>query len=113
MPVAESRTGDLKRADGIDDGPVVAPSAIGQANVEITPLQGAMIAAAVANGGVQMRPYLVQELQHGPDLSRALRGLAAAAAPATSPEVAGALQDMMVSVVQHGTGRNAAIAATS
>lgn len=109
MPVAESRTGDLKRADGIDDGPVVALSAIGQANVEITPLQGAMIAAAVANGGVQMRPYLVQELQHGPDLSRLYVASPQELRRATSPEVAGALQEMMVSVVQHGTGRNAAI----
>src|SRR5690606_33504443 len=94
----------------IDDGPVVALTGIGQANVEITPLQGAMIAAAVANRGVQMRPYVVQELQHGPDLSRLYVASPQQLRRATSPDVADALRDMMVSVVQHGTGRNAAIA---
>lgn len=109
MPVAESRTGDLKRDDGQDDGPVVALSGIGQANVEITPMQGALIAAAVANNGVQMRPYLVQELQHGRDLSRLYLASPEELRRATSPEVAAALRDMMVSVVENGTGRNAAI----
>ena len=36
----------------------------------MTPLQGALIAAAVANNGEQMRPYLVEQLL-GPDLDRA------------------------------------------
>ena len=34
----------------------------------MTPLQGAMVAAAIANDGTQMRPYLVDTLQ-GPDLT--------------------------------------------
>src|SRR5690606_23835854 len=62
IPVAASQTGDLVRDDGEDDPAKVALSSIGQASVRITPLQGAMIAATVANGGVQMRPYLVQRL---------------------------------------------------
>src|SRR5690606_13410829 len=59
MRVATSVTGDMRRDDGQFDLPTVAQSAIGQASVQITPLQGALIAATVANGGVQMRPYLV------------------------------------------------------
>jgi peptidoglycan glycosyltransferase len=75
----------------------------------MTPLEGAMIAAAVANGGQQMRPYLVQQLR-GADLTtnyytadpKPLR-------QSVSSGVAEDLQDMMISVVQNGTGGNAAI----
>ena len=109
VPVAASQTGTILDPDGTDDRPALAQSAIGQANVRMTPLQGAMIAAAVANGGSQMRPYLVQQLQ-GPDLTtvhytaspRELRR-------SCSPQAAAALQDMMVSVVTGGTGRKARI----
>ena len=48
----------------------MAQSAIGQRDVALTPLQVAMIAAAVANNGVLMKPYLVREVQ-APDLTRA------------------------------------------
>jgi len=109
VKVAESVTGELTRPDGFDDGPVLAMSGIGQASVAITPLEGAMIAAAVANDGVQMRPYLVQELQHGRDLSRFYVASPEELRRATSPEVAAALREMMISVVENGTGRNAAI----
>ncbi|HBG09910.1 MAG: peptidoglycan D,D-transpeptidase FtsI family protein [Limnochordia bacterium] len=38
---------------------------IGQAELLVTPLQMAQAAAALANGGVLMRPYLVQEIRGG------------------------------------------------
>ena len=44
------------------DAPQTALSAIGQFDVRATPLQMAMVAAAVANRGVLMAPYLVQEV---------------------------------------------------
>ena len=50
------------------------------------------------------------QTQHGPDLSRLYVASPQQLRRATSPDVADALRDMMVSVVQHGTGRNAAIA---
>ena len=50
------------------DAPQTALSAIGQFDVRATPLQMALVAAAVANRGVLMAPYLVQEVQ-APDLS--------------------------------------------
>lgn len=108
MPVASSVTGTMVREDGVDDGPVVALSAIGQGSVEMTPLQGAMIAAAVANQGVQMRPHLVQEL-HAPDLSTIYTAAPAQLRRSTSPEVAAQLRDMMVTVVESGSGTNARI----
>lgn len=109
LPVAASRTGEMKNPDGSEDKAALAQSAIGQNNVRMTPLEGAMIAAAVANDGQQMRPYLVQQLR-GADLTtnyytadpKPLR-------QSVSSGVAEDLQDMMVSVVQNGTGGNAAI----
>ncbi|MGQ5260780.1 peptidoglycan D,D-transpeptidase FtsI family protein [Micromonospora sp. ZYX-F-536] len=109
LPTAASRTGTIQNADGGDDPAALAQSSIGQRDVRMTPLQGAMIAGAVANGGSQMRPYLVRQLL-APDRTtsyytakpRELR-------QPVSGQVAGDLRDMMVSVVQKGTGENAAI----
>ncbi|WP_328856128.1 penicillin-binding protein 2 [Williamsia herbipolensis] len=61
MSVSDSTTGP------IDDLAALGQSAIGQRDVRMTPLENAMIAATVANGGVRMQPYLVDKLQ-GPDL---------------------------------------------
>ncbi|TDC35630.1 penicillin-binding protein 2 [Micromonospora sp. 15K316] len=110
LPVAASRTGDMQNPDGGTDPAALAQSSIGQNNVRMTPLQGAMIAAAVANkDGKQMRPYLVRQLL-GPDRTtsyytaepRELR-------QPISGQVAGDLRDMMVSVVENGTGTKARI----
>jgi penicillin-binding protein A len=43
----------------------LAQSAIGQFSVQASPLQMALIAAAVANDGVMMEPYVVDELRDG------------------------------------------------
>jgi peptidoglycan glycosyltransferase len=100
----------------IADDPALAQSAIGQRSVAITPLQGAMIAAAVANGGRLMRPYLVKELQ-APDLSVLDRTEAEPFDPdrpqALSAEAAQQLTTMMVSVVAKGTGTKAQIPGTT
>ncbi|MEU8259605.1 penicillin-binding transpeptidase domain-containing protein [Micromonospora sp. NPDC048999] len=109
LPVAASRTGDMQNPDGSTDPAALAQSSIGQNNVRMTPLQGALIAATVANGGGQMRPYLVKQLL-APDRTtsyynadpRELR-------QPVSGQVASDLRDMMVNVVHNGTGRKAAI----
>ncbi|PZG18775.1 peptidoglycan glycosyltransferase [Micromonospora craterilacus] len=109
LSVAASRTGSMENPDGGADPAALAQSSIGQRDVRMTPLEGAMIAAAVANNGSQMRPYLVRQLL-APDRTtvydtakpRELRK------PVNS-QVAGDLRDMMVSVVENGTGRNARI----
>ena len=44
------------------DSAQLALSAIGQYQVQTTPLQMAMVAQAVANGGVMMEPYLVRDI---------------------------------------------------
>ena len=42
--------------------PQLAQSAIGQYDVRVTPLQVAMVTAAIANQGVVMNPYLVKRV---------------------------------------------------
>jgi peptidoglycan glycosyltransferase len=83
-------------------------SAIGQYNVRATPLQMAMVAAAIANGGVEMKPYVVNELV-GPDLRIIDQTKPTELRRAVSPQVAAELTQMMESVVQHGTGTSAQI----
>src|SRR4029450_10974675 len=58
LPVAASHTGAIANPDGSTDQGALAQSSIGQRDVRMTTLQGALIAATVANGGSQMRPYL-------------------------------------------------------
>ncbi len=83
-------------------------SSIGGFDVAATPLQMAMVAAAIANDGVLMEPHLVSQTR-GADLNvtstRSPNQLALTMAPAN----ARALQDMMVDVVENGTGRRAQI----
>jgi peptidoglycan glycosyltransferase len=90
------------------DEPQTAQSAIGQFDVRATPLQMAMVAAAVANRGVLMAPYLVQEVQ-APDLSVIDSARPRELGTAISPQTAAALAQMMTAVVEDGTGTNAAI----
>ncbi|MEU9373813.1 penicillin-binding transpeptidase domain-containing protein [Streptomyces sp. NPDC048255] len=86
----------------------LALSSIGQFNTKATPLQMAMVAAAVANGGEVKNPYLVDRTTQddGDPVRRAdQRTLGRAMNPATALR----LQELMVKVVEDGTGKNAAI----
>ena len=58
----------LPEVTGWTDPSLTALTAIGQFNDAVTPLQEAMFAAAVANHGTLMQPYLVQQVL-GPGLS--------------------------------------------
>jgi penicillin-binding protein A len=88
--------------------PAVALSAIGQDNVAANPMQMALVASAIANGGSEMRPRLVSEI----------RDSSGQVVKTFAPEVFGQpissqtaiqLTQMMVSVVQSGTGTAAQI----
>lgn len=83
-------------------------SAIGQFDVRVTPLQAAMVAAAVGNGGVLMKPYLVASLQ-APDLSTVKDAAPEEIGRATPAAVADSVATMMQAVVQSGTGTAAQI----
>ncbi len=85
-----------------------AMSAIGQFDVRATALQMAMVAAAIANNGVTMNPYLVQEVR-GPDLAILQTTDPTVFDNAIKPLYATQLTEMMVNVVDNGTGSNARI----
>jgi peptidoglycan glycosyltransferase len=102
LRVSPSSLGD------IPDTAALAQSAIGQRDVALTPLQAAMIAAAVSNNGVLMTPYLVDRVE-APDLTVLDTTQPEQLSTAVSPQVAGQLTQMMRSVVQRGTGRSAQI----
>jgi cell division protein FtsI/penicillin-binding protein 2 len=86
----------------------LALSSIGQYNTRATPLQMAMVAAAVANGGQVRTPYLVERtVRRGGETvattgSRPIR-------QAMNPATAVRMRELMTDVVREGTGANAAI----
>ncbi len=86
---------------------LTAYSAIGQFSDTVTPLQEAMFAAAIANGGVLMRPYLVQQVTAS-DLSTVQTTTPSILSQPVSASVAGDVGQMMLAVVQNpdGTGYN-------
>lgn len=90
------------------DAPSTALSAIGQYEVRVTPLQVAMISAAVANDGVLMRPYSVAAVRSA-DLEVVDETDPEEMGRAVSPETAQILTEMMVGVVESGSGRAAQI----
>ena len=90
------------------DLPQTALTAIGQHDVRVTPLQVAMISAAIANDGVLMRPYLVDTVRNQ-DLTSVSATSPEELGRSVSPTTARQLRDMMVAVVESGTGRAARI----
>ena len=93
--------------DKLDDAQL-ALSAIGQYDVAASPLQMAMVSAAIANDGVLMDPYLVSMVQ-APDLKPLETHKPEVLSTPMTPENAAELQQMMAVVVNEGTGRNAQI----
>ncbi|ANP49415.1 cell division protein FtsI/penicillin-binding protein 2 [Streptomyces griseochromogenes] len=86
----------------------LALSSIGQYNTRATPLQMAMVAAAVANGGRLRTPYLVERTvrQGGETLTGdGVRPDRQVMRPSTAVR----LRELMTDVVREGTGANAAI----
>ena len=106
-PAFPLRTVDSVFPQGLN-APQTAQSAIGQYDVRATPLQMAQVAAAVGNHGVMMKPYLVSQVL-APDLSALDKTQAQVQSRPISPGVAADLRDMMIAVVQGGTGTRAKI----
>jgi penicillin-binding protein A len=82
---------------------LTAFSAIGQFSDTVTPLQEAMFAAAVANGGKLMTPYLVKQVTAS-DLSTVETTNPAQLSQPVPPAVASYLGQMMLAVVQNPDG---------
>lgn len=92
---------------GMDEAHV-AQVAFGQGELLSTPLEMAFVAAAIANRGEIMEPFLVSEVR---DYHQALveKHEPRVWLTATTAEVAAQVRDMMVQVVERGTGTKAAI----
>ncbi|GAA0574569.1 penicillin-binding transpeptidase domain-containing protein [Kribbella sandramycini] len=101
-------SGVASQFPGDPNKPQTAQSAIGQFDVRATPLQMAMVAAGIANKGEVMKPYLVQNVK-GSDLKTVSETKPESLHQAITPEVAQQLTQMMVTVVNDGTGKPARI----
>jgi peptidoglycan glycosyltransferase len=113
LPLTPSclRAGEPGRCDDtpLDEGlprpgPFSALSGIGQYSVRVTPVQMAVIGAAIANGGYVVRPHVVREIQDfdGSNLrtiETQRRG------PIFSRRTAREMRDLMIGTVVSGTGR--------
>jgi peptidoglycan glycosyltransferase len=110
--------GDELRSSGVfqgrrllgDSDPVdIGRVAIGQERLLVTPLQMAMVAAAIANGGSLTRPHLVREVKDR-DGRTVRRVKPSEESQVMSGGTASALAQMMSQVVREGTGTAAALA---
>lgn len=90
------------------DKPGLAKSAIGQQDVQATPLEMALVAAGIANNGVIMTPHVLSEVRNsqGDVIQRYQPKPWMEAVP---PDVAATVRDMMINVVNSGTGTAARI----
>jgi penicillin-binding protein A len=88
--------------------PLLAFAGIGQADVSANPMAMALVASAIANGGVEMRPRLVTEVRD--PQGRVVRQFEPSEfGRPISSQTAEQLTQMMVSVVSAGTGSAAQI----
>ncbi|HZK06134.1 MAG TPA: penicillin-binding protein 2 [Actinomycetaceae bacterium] len=90
----------------VDSDAQLALTAIGQFDVRMSVLQNAMVAAAVANDGVLMTPYLI-EVERDADLGVIGRTDPSEFSRPFSERTAASLTEMMIAVVNDGTGRPA------
>lgn len=102
LPVTPSRY------PAVLDDAQTALSAFGQYDVRATPLQMAMVSAAIVNGGVAMQPTLVDRIL-APDLSAIETFEPTVFGQVLKPETAATLSQMMVNGVEGGAASNARI----
>jgi len=86
----------------------LAMSSIGQYDVAASPLQMAIVAGAIANGGEVMQPYFVSQVRAS-DLSLVSQHSPQSYGQAISDSTAKQLQQMMEDVVKNGTGTRAQV----
>jgi peptidoglycan glycosyltransferase len=86
----------------------LAQSAIGQSEVLATPMEMALAASTIANGGVMMKPYIVSRVMSSSgDTVKTIEP--AQIRQVVSADTASVVKDFMREVVRVGTGTNAAV----
>lgn len=83
-------------------------SSFGQFDDKVTPLQMAMVSAAIANGGILMQPTLIESVT-APDLRVIQPFSPSEFGRPVSPEVAATMTQMLVNGVSNGAASNARI----
>lgn len=86
----------------------IAASAIGQGEVVVTPLNMALVASGIANGGEIVKPTLVKEIISKYKKVKKTNTIEILS-QAIDPIIANEIKDMMIEVVKSGTGTNARI----
>jgi peptidoglycan glycosyltransferase len=116
-PRLDYPAGEMSRSGEYQGTRLVSPTSrrvdvgrmgIGQDKLEVTPLQMAEVAAAVANGGKLMVPHLTDRIVD-PDGRTLERISASVQSVVMKPSTAGAVRTMMEAVVNEGTGTSAQI----
>ena len=78
-------------------------NAYGQGTIEVSPLEMARVVAAIANGGVMMKPHFVKEVRLHDEVIETVEPVEMGRP--LSPESAAALRRMMSDATRIGTGR--------
>jgi peptidoglycan glycosyltransferase len=83
-------------------------TAFGQFDVRVTPLQMAMVSAAIANGGVEMKPYMVDQIFTS-NLTLLEEGKPTELRRSITTSTAERIKQMMITAVASGVSSNAKI----
>jgi penicillin-binding protein A len=86
----------------------MAAIAMGQGKMMITPMQMALITSCIANGGIMMKPILVSRITNSN--GKVIKSIKSSSLyNVMQMDIADKVKAMMQSVVENGTGKNAAI----
>jgi len=86
----------------------IASTAMGQGKLKVTPLHLALITSAIANDGIMMQPHLVKKVvsHKGEEIETTSPETLT---QVTSKDIADKVTNLMIGVVQNGTGTKAAL----
>jgi len=116
-PPVDLPRGEKRPSGEYEDGKLLPPNsgkidvarmAIGQDKLLVTPLQMAIVAATIANGGVMVKPHIGDRIVD-PDGRTTRKITGKSGGRVISKETADQLGQMMSRVVQEGTGTAAAL----
>ncbi len=92
-----------------ENTPLLAQAGIGQFDVQASPLEMALVAAAVANGGQLPTPHVVERVENSVTLQTIDDVNPGSWQRAMSGDTAQTLAELMVQAVERGTGRAAIV----
>lgn len=104
-----SNPSDLIPAGVYDNTPALSQAAIGQFEVQASPLQMALVAAAISNGGAMPTPHVVDRVEDTQTLNTVTDVSPGRWLNTMSEQNAGALATAMVETVERGTATSVAV----